>query len=83
MNTNPLEVGNEVAITFYDHSEGSGPCVVIVYGRVAKVDELCVEIDSWALGDSEEDREENLHNVKTFTLLRSTFINVRMYNDGE
>ena len=67
-----LQQGKLMAIRFLDHVEdGSEPAEFIVYGRVAKVAEAYVCIDSWVYSDNDKPYDSN---VKRFTLLRSCIV---------
>ena len=65
-----LREGKLMAIRFLDHVEdGSEPADFTVYGKVAKVADDYVCIDSWCYSD---DKVPYDRNVKRFTILTST-----------
>jgi len=64
-----LKEGKVMGVRFLDHVEdGSEPADFTVYGRVAKVTDQYVCIDSWVYTDRTKGYDSN---VKRFTLLRS------------
>jgi len=67
-----LKEGKLMAVRFLDHVEdGSEPADFTVYGRVAKVTDQYVCIDSWVYTDTATPYDRN---VKRFTILRSCVV---------
>jgi hypothetical protein len=70
-----LRVGKVMAVRFWDHVEdGSEPIEFTVYGRVAKVTDQYICVDSWEYVDRDKGYDSN---VKRFTILRSCVVQAR------
>lgn len=77
-----VKVGDVVAIRFDDHVEDSDSVYeFVVYGRVVKVQQKAITVDSWALADEAADRDDERHNVKSFTILRKVITEIKVYGD--
>lgn len=66
----PLQVGDEVRIRFWDHTMGGDdPYEFYVYGRIAKITDRAITVDSWAHSKKEHDRVHG-DEVETFCIVR-------------
>ena len=67
-----IREGKLMAVRFLGHCEnGSEPCDFTVYGRVAKVADGYICIDSWVYTDTKTPYDGN---VKRFTVLTAVII---------
>ena len=63
-----VKTGDQVRVTFYDHSEGGNaePVQCTVWGKIVKLDRRYMIVESWHCHESEE--SDNRHR---FALVRS------------
>ena len=77
-------VGKVVCVAFWDHSQssgvGAGPILCTVYGKLNKATKLHFEILCWDIPGSEGD--SNAHNQEMFSILRSTIVEMFVFNKG-
>lgn len=73
-----IEVGQVVAIQFWDHVEDfKGLADITVWGRLVAKDRQSYTIDSWAPTDPKSPRKAKWNDRKTFIIARGAVIEVR------
>lgn len=74
-------LGKVIEVTFYDHSEDAEePCICTAYGIVVKHNDKFLVLVCWDL-PFETDECRKLNN-KSFTILLSTIIELKIYEKG-
>ena len=73
-------VGEDVKITFWDHSEGKGgPVKFNLHGRVVKETPLYLEVQSWYYADEPADYDDGVvENNVVYNILKSTIVSCKV-----
>lgn len=75
-----IQLGAVVAIRFLDHCEDAhkdeeeGPIEFVTYGKIANIGETFFSVDCWCYADG-HDRD---HNVKSFTIVKSAILEIKI-----
>lgn len=73
------KVNDVVEVEFLDHHEAADdPAVFVVYGRLSRMDDISLTVQTWTFPDKEPVQEEQMHNVHRFTLIRSCITRIEV-----
>ena len=72
-------IGDLIAVTFFDHSEGSAHIVFDVAGWVMQKDRRSIVLASWKYADSNEIDD----NVTQWTILRAAIQSIKIVDKAE
>lgn len=73
--------GDIVRIRFLDHAEDGEAIEFEVFGKVLKVTRVQICVACWDYAGRPPEAIED-HNVKWFSILRSTILEIQKLNDG-